>query len=742
MRVTRFTLISNKLASMVKVSIIAFLFFTLSAAAQHRIGIYELNGKYGYSQDDEWTAQKKFIVEPIYDTILHVGGLGEFTVLQVYKEGQKKFLTIKILDDHEVIHALDTLEISHVYTSYHRDDDLQLIATNSLGKAYKINSYLIGENLDQLEFSELSDRVSICKHANGQYFLSKNKKKLAGDYDLVVADDGFFAAYSNEGCHLYSENGKMLFQEAIDSFQREPGHRNTIHLYKGNKRAYIKLDEKDHLDLLDINTPNRMWVSGKYGSDFEFIAPSYLSVGIPGKMGLVNAEGKEVWSRQHKSIIVVHQDGAEYILKQTKKEWEIYNSDLHLIKSLNFDAFIGSDNKMAFVKLNKQVVGLDLSIGEMTSSDYTENYKDFRLILSANNKLGAINSNGELVIPCNFKHAVEREDEIISMLTDTGYIAINSNGKLISNHSYDKLWAFEKPEGAYVYKKGKRWGIFTLDGRINLPPTKMHAGDRQFNIDVEAHTHMPEQVIFEEGGKLGIMNLKGGIIHEAIYDNIINSHYTPYPMYLGMLNDKWFVFKTDMSELRQVHASYFIQFSKKFGVMFADEKKLICIDANTLKDIEYNGSLKYGGIEVVKADWLLHGERLEGAVNHKGEIIIAIDYQSVSLNVYSTQNPNVIVTNEERNKALYTITGEKILDFDYYSLHRVCVGFDHVLFTRKLNHAGEIMLWNAQLNTLKTLLTGVERVTCVKHKKLDHIAEIQMSDGSKKKMYADLRIED
>ena len=717
--------------------LLSLIFVSLVSYAQHSVRIFEENGKYGYSPNSDWEPLSDVLIPATYDTLFCPGGALTYDYLIGFKGNDVDIYYVDPSDPSD-FGKLDTLGINHLFYLFD-EVTIGLIGTNSLGDAYILEEW----------FEPLKNKTPIIiRGEDDLYYISKNNKRVTENgYLFIEPVSDVYACYTEEGIAFLNIKGKLLYPEMVESWDTRYREKEKIYVYKGDKRGFFMTDESASMQLTGINTPERIMHSNDYGYNFETVKLKYMAVGEEGAMGLIDEFGNEIWPKEYKQIIVTYFDEYSFrIFRKKKKTWEMLNEKLEVMQEFDFNQYLGAYGDKAFVKYKKEIVGLELEYGDTTTFDLLPEDKDYALYLSADDKVGAIDQNREEVFKAKYKGASDKYEQIIIVETDTGKIALDLTGKIVSPYSFDQIWKFELTDSAYCYLKGDYWGVFTLNNNGGFPPSPLQNGWQDFNIDVEAHGNFSNQYVIKQGKKRGIMDNTGKIIIQPTFDKIIHHNfYGGIDMYLGVIGEKFYVFTPDISDFRQINADFFIDFSEDNGYMFARGDEVLCIDPKSLHPKKYKGS-NYGVQAIRKFTESYEGFAPEGVIDNEGKIIIPFAYSNLTMKIYGPKKENYILGGDREGlTTLFTTDGEVVIPPEKMSFTPICHKLPHVVYVkREKEEISFIGIWNGETKQIKRITEKeISQYKCLMSykKELGYAAEITYEDGSKAKLTNELTIE-
>ena len=120
---------------------------------------------------------------------------------------------------------------------------------------------------------------------------------------------------------------------------------------------------------------------------------------------------------------------------------------------------------------------------------------------------------------------------------DSGYMVMDSLGKLIYPFAIDRCWPALYAEGAYVCSSEDHWGVFSLNGKYFYPITELLDGWSAFDIDDAAYTDLKYPVIAKKNGKWGRETIDGEIVFPFENDQLYSAN--PGKSYIRLKDGKW-----------------------------------------------------------------------------------------------------------------------------------------------------------------------------------------------------------
>jgi hypothetical protein len=97
-------------------------------------------------------------------------------------------------------------------------------------------------------------------------------------------------------------------------------------------------------------------------------------------------------------------------------------------------------------------------------------FKNGLAVIRNNKKLGVINTNGEVILPCIYENfnTIEFRDGYASIKKDRKWGLADTNGNIIIDTKYDLIRL--PSEGLVEFKQGDFWGYLNLEGQVLIEP--------------------------------------------------------------------------------------------------------------------------------------------------------------------------------------------------------------------------------------------------------------------------------
>lgn len=258
-----------------------------------------------------------------------------------------------------------------------------------------------------------------------------------------------------------------------------------------------------------------------------------------------------------------------------------------------------------------------------------------------------------------------KHKECVVVLTDTGWIALDVKMKSHYDWSFDEIHNSDIHPEAFIVKKGTKWGILSLDGSMNLPPSEMKNPEGMFDFDGDSYAELNRSYAVKRAGKWGIVNQKNETKVDFRYDNaymIDDFSIEQYGLTVHavvkdggtwkFLDEKW-------------NESKSLQFDNWIGVhgevaLVMKEGKIQEVD---LKTFDFVGKLYFGEYDeslVVKNE-----DGLSGVVSKNGEIIMPFEFTWIAL---EEEDVYFYVAEKNGKGGIYDKTGKVLVGHEYEGL--------------------------------------------------------------------------
>lgn len=293
--------------------------------------------------------------------------------------------------------------------------------------------------------------------------------------------------------------------------------------------------------------------------------------------------------------------------------------------------------------------------------------------------------------------------DMIAAKTDSGWIAMDSKMKTVYGWSFDEIHKSDEYPECFIIRKGNKWGILSVDGTMNLPPSEMKNPKGMFDFDGDSYAELKRGYAVKRNGKWGIVDEKNKTLVPFDYDNAymiddfaIEQHGLKAHAIVQaggewkVLDEKWSAFKT-------------VKFDKWLGVhgdvalVLKGEK----VEQMDLKTFDTQSNLYFGEYDeenVVKTE-----DGKAGVVGKNGDIKMPFDFEWISME----KEGEVFYIAEKNGKdGIYNEQGKLLVAHDYEGLVSLgTIGEKHYF---QIGHAGKAALgfWDKSTNKLVSLTEG------------------------------------
>lgn len=234
-------------------------------------------------------------------------------------------------------------------------------------------------------------------------------------------------------------------------------------------------------------------------------------------------------------------------------------------------------------------------------SDFTE-YNGYLKYYEINEQVGLINTKGDVVVPAVYDNIRRYQD-------------------------FDGEW--EK----LIIEKAGYFGFLDSNLNVLFPPIYRCSSDTNYYGYPEHNILNDKFIKVFKNGKCGLIDENGVVRIDFKFDNIMMIHDT---MLVGMVNKQ----VIDRNKYFWQNVQSCVVFDKNFNQI---------ADLNQYDQLEYNGVKRF----IVKKD------NLVGVVNHKGEVIIPIQYDNLS-----TQNGDYYVSRDNKC-GIISLEGKVLIPIEF-----------------------------------------------------------------------------
>jgi len=429
-----------------------------------------------------------------------------------------------------------------------------------------------------------------------------------------------------------------------------------------------------------INRKGELIIPFQYDDERHFYKSGLSKVSKDGKWGFINKKGEQVVPIQY-SQVDCHKMETEFIFVFDNNKWAIFNNKGKQLTDFIYDEIYGTANNFDYFNEKYLFKGLllvrkgnqfrylnrDLKIiadfGYYSKAEPISEYGF--AIVKKENCYGIIDSIGKIVIPFEYS-LIEHPRQQYQGFYDEFYVKkagkygiLNEMAELISDISYD---SFERDyckikdstQVIFISKKGKRFGIINLIGKITLPVEYEKINQFEGN----------STTIAKKDGLFGLINSSGEIKIPFIYQNIIS--YKDWD-YCILQKDKFYgvidkqslqvIFPMEYQDIEQCFYDETKFIAKKdghYGIITRSNQIIIPFEYEKISNwVEYGPKEHF----VIK-------DGKEGLISREGETVIPPVYDKIFVDngtLIKVEKNGVYGTINWKNKIVHPIQYEQIL---------------------------------------------------------------------------------
>lgn len=267
-----------------------------------------------------------------------------------------------------------------------------------------------------------------------------------------------------------------------------------------------------------------------------------------------------------------------------------------------------------------------------------EDYKYFSVYTDG--KYGVLNDNGEMIIKNKYKNIVipnPTKAVFICLNEDGSYEALNdkaeklfsdfNNVREIETNSTNSVWPYEK--SLLMYEDGGKYGLINFDGK---------AVTKAIYEELSSVKYKEGEILAKKNGKYGVINNKGKVLIPFNYDEIEADKY-----YNDGYNKSGYIVKTKTENgYRQGYINY--KWKKILNPEYISVSRILDINSDDVYLIASKGGqygviknkkeeigFEYQSITYNKDTNLLSVQRSEnyGVINLSGDVIVPIQYKTI-----------------------------------------------------------------------------------------------------------------
>ncbi|MBD3637875.1 MAG: WG repeat-containing protein [Crocinitomicaceae bacterium] len=313
----------------------------------------------------------------------------------------------------------------------------------------------------------------------------------------------------------------------------------------------------------------------------------------------------------------------------------------------------------------------------------------------------AVCMDGKALTDYTYNDVDARHKNLAVVLTDTGWVALDAKMKSHYNWAFDEIRDSDIHPEAFVIKREDKWGIMSLDGSMNLPPSEIKNPQGMFDFDGAAYAELERSYAVKRGGKWGVVNEKNEVNVPFKYDNAymiddfaIEQHDLEVHAVVQD-GENWKFMGEKWKEIKSV------QFDEWLGVhgnvaLVKKGDKVAQLDLKTFKmtnDLYFG---EYDDFQIIKTE-----DATSGVVAKNGDIILPFEFSWIAIE--GDDDDEFFVAEKGGKDGIYSLDGKNLVPHMYEGLIFLEKKSDKNYFS--VGRAGEAALayWDTETNKMVLL---------------------------------------
>ena len=374
----------------------------------------------------------------------------------------------------------------------------------------------------------------------------------------------YFLISENEKFGVIDENGNKIIDAKYLNIKIPNPEKPVFVCYENNVTKILNEKEEQLFTEYDSVEPLRL---KNISSDLMY-EKSILKYSKNGKYGLIDFNGKKITNAIYEEIDTLQYKEGELLVKQNGKYGIINIKGTKIIKpnydTIEADQFYEKDSGYK-------------NDGYIVSKTTDEGYR-----------YGYVDNNGKEIVSTKYNDLSRINEisgnDIYNICAENGKYGLLKNGKIVISNEYQSLM-YSESNNTLIAKKGKKYGVLSLDGDIIVPFSYNQIsvnGKYIYAVDNNENT-----VVYSTDGKQTDMN-------ENI--QILNVENTNYQIRIETSNEKtiYSVYEND-KKLTGTDYSYIQYLFNNYFIASNGNGKLGIIDTTNNKKLEFD----YSSIQII-----------------------------------------------------------------------------------------------------------------------------------------------
>ena len=521
---------------------------------------------------------------------------------------------------------------AHLDKAIYKRDSLYLISVKNSGSRVVANEMIMN-----YPNSVFIDDLRAAKDLFDYRYFVKNFTEL--ELTTFINDFPLSTYYSTAQDSLFALYRRYDKYEQMDRFIKSfPMNRNIDRAWRELYRLYTRNYSPELLDSFNVDFPDYPF-KGEFNLDSELAEIEFYPFSDDsGRCGYADSSGKWLIMPQyeaggffHDGLAVIEQNGkmgiinkknemvTDFVFDDIEADTDLFmvsSGDMYGVIDRNGDFLFDTvyndisilDNGYISVQKDSLYAFYNTSGNRMTMAlyDMVLNFEGGLCPVSINNKIGAVDENLKLIIPCDNESLHFYSDSLLILGKDNAQKLENFNGERINDSLYEEINTLKN--GFSLCIQNSKIGYLNADGKQVI--------DNKFDVFPAYGLlagYLNGRAVVSYEGKFGVINTTGDFVIKPKHELIINCG-----QYFGVKKkEKWTIIDT-LSRLATTSKYESLDLIDDKFILFKQEGKygIMNLQLNVITDSLYSSITYHSGYFIVKSD----GQT--GLIDDKGKQLV------------------------------------------------------------------------------------------------------------------------